>query len=117
MKATFARWCLLQLSLAARQRAAKLDAEQPRPTQVKEFRLARDEGTHIAFVPSAPATSRHTRPGKANGPRFKIQLVRPDGSVAADAIGVGQVTMLFNIRRGEFTKNHGEDTGSCSSTR
>ena len=109
MTTTFARWCLLQLSLAAQaRRAARLAAETPRPTRTHEFTLARDQGSHITFAPAAPGYVEAHASWEGSA-ALKVQLVRPDGSVAADAIGVGQVTLLFNVRRGEFAKNRGKE--------
>jgi hypothetical protein len=70
------------------------------------FDLAHGAATHVAFVPTAAGYIRAT--AAWTGPTLKVQLIRPDGSVAADAIGESPLTLHFHLRRGEFARNRGK---------
>ena len=99
-------WHLLRMMLATKARHALSRDAKPTAdcSATQPFHLARGESTHLSFVPTAPGYIHAT--ATWTGAALKMQLIRPDGSVAADAIGESPLTLHFHLRRGEFKHNH-----------
>ena len=115
MKIQFTRWCLLRLALAAQQRRAaqRPDLQDFEPSRLHEFQLGRGESTEVAFMPRKPGyihahATWITDDENPTAPPLRMQLVRPDGSVAAEAIGCGTLNMHFNLRPGAFQHTRGK---------
>jgi hypothetical protein len=114
MNAQFARWCLMRMALAVKARhAMSYTAKQDDSTSKTEVELARGASTVLPFIPSAPGYIHATATWHAVGDpvkplALKMQLIRPDGSVAADAIGCNPLALHFHLRRNEFKRNQGK---------
>jgi hypothetical protein len=94
------------LGRSARQALAVASKQPDDRHAALRFDLAHGAATHVAFTPTAAGYIRAT--AAWTGPALKMQLIRPDGSVAADAIGESPLTLHFHLRRGEFARNRGK---------
>jgi hypothetical protein len=103
-----ANWHLLRMMLGMNARHTLTRDVMPTDDRsaTQSFHLARGESIHLSFVPTSPGYIHAT--ATWTGAALKMQLIRPDGSVAADAIGCSPLTLHFHLRRGEFQRNCGK---------
>ncbi|MFO0825071.1 MAG: hypothetical protein U0792_18440 [Gemmataceae bacterium] len=82
-------------------------------TKKDDFQLTRGDFTELKFVPGAPGLIKAGADFKGTGLvksdiALRLQLVRPDGSVAKETIGGNPLPLSFTLSPAEFAQNKGK---------
>lgn len=82
-------------------------------TKKDDFQLTRGDFTELAFVPGAAGPIKAEADFKGTGVvkkdiALRMQLVRPDGSIAKEAVGGSPLPLSFSLSAAEFAQNKGK---------